>query len=159
MNGLNCEDYTTLPLCLNFTLADTTCGGSLQSNGLSLGYIAIIDKSKSLVQFRIAPNISIYMLSGTLTYAGYLVQEVCDGTEMINPGQFIDENVTSCTTQIQPSNAVTLNCGVDLSLNPEGYGVSNRPQTDFPNNIYIISKSSFNTKVRFKYKFVCRSTC
>ena len=154
MNGLNCVDCTALPLCLNFTLADTTCGGSLQSNGLSL-----ISIDNPVVQFRIAPDRSIYMLSGTLTYTGYLVQEVCDGTEMIDPGQFIDENVTLCTTQIQPNNSITLNCEVEVSLNPEGYGifVSNCFQTDYPNNIYIISKSSFNNKVRFK--FVCRSTC
>ena len=100
MNGLNCEDCTALPLCSNFTLADTTCGGRLQSIGLSLNYV---DDSESLVQFRIAPDRSIYLLSGSLTYTSYLVQEVCDGTEMINLGQFIDENVTSCSSQIQPS--------------------------------------------------------
>ena len=156
MNSLNCEDCTTLPLCLNYTLADTTCGGRLQPNGFSLNSI---DGSESLVQFGIAPDRSIYMLSGTLTYVGYLVQEVCDGTEMIDPQQFINENVASCNPQIQPSNAINLNCEVEVSLNPEGYGifVSNCFQTDCPNNIYIISKSSFNNKVRFK--FVCRSTC
>ena len=147
MNGLNCEDCTTLPLCLNFTLADTTCGGRLQSNGLSLDSI---DNSESVVQFRIAPNISIYMLSGTLDYTGYLVQDVCDGTEMIDPHQFINENVTSCKSQIQPRNTVNLNCEVEVSLNPEEYGifVSDCPQTDCPNTIiYIISKSSFYNEV------------
>ena len=147
MNGLNCENCTTLPLCLNFTLADTTCGGRLQSNGLFLNYL-----DDSVVQFRIAPDISIYMLSPTLTYTGYLVQEVCDGTEMIDSGQFIEENVTSCSIQIQPFHAITLNCEVKVSSNPEEYGffVSDCPQTDCPNDIYIVSKSSFNDKVRPK---------
>ena len=145
MNGLSCENCTALPLCLNFTLADTTCGGRLQSNGLSLNYFG---NSESVVQFRIAPDRSTYMLSETSTYTGCLVQEVCDGTEMINVQQFTDRNVT-CTSQIQPSNAITLNCEVEASLNPEGYGifVSNCSQTDCPNNIHIISKSSFNNEV------------
>ena len=142
VNSLDCEGCSTLPLCSQFKLADTTCGGRFQPDGLQLSFV---DRSLRLLQFRIAPNISSYDLGGTSNHDGFLVQGVCEGAKLIDPQQLINaENSISCRPQRQSMNVITLNCKVEVSLNPEEYGIYliDCPQPNCTSSIFIVSKST-----------------
>ena len=136
---LTCDNCPTPPLCLKYTLADTTCGGNLTVNGIN---VTINDSASQVQQIRISLNGSVFELSENVSYDVRVIHEVCEGAELFSLQHLPVENLTSCNSTISHSNEIVINCDGE-KLNPGaemGIFVTNC-SGNCTDSIYIVGKS------------------
>ena len=104
---LTCDHCPTRPLCLGYTLADTTCGGNLTVNGFN---VTINDSDSQVQQIRISLNGSVFELSENVSYDVRVIHEVCEGAELFSLQHLLVENSTSCNSTINRMNEIVINC-------------------------------------------------